>query len=180
MKHFTGLLLVAGALALPACGPKGNEPNVELIQDMMVQGAVKAQRPEEFFPDGIGMRMPPENTKPIGFTPYKYAADLAGAEKELKNPFGQEDATLLTGQKYYETNCAVCHGYQGKGDGPISKKYPLPIPSLVVDKAKAFADGHLYHVITVGQGTMGPYASHIPQAYRWQVVSYIRKLQKDN
>lgn len=176
----TLLTLAAATLVLSACGPKGNEPNVEIIQDMMVQGAVKAQRSESFFPDEIGMRMPPEHTKPIGFTPYKYASDLAGAEKELKNPFGQEETTLLTGQKYYETNCAVCHGHQGKGDGPVSKKYPLPIPALVADKAKAFTDGHIYHVITMGQGTMGPYASHIPQAYRWQVVSYIRKLQKDN
>jgi len=25
---------------------------------------------------------------------------------------------------------------------------------------------------------MGPYASHIPQKYRWQVVNYIRHLQQ--
>jgi hypothetical protein len=30
----------------------------------------------------------------------------------------------------------------------------------------------------MGQGVMGPYASHIPQKYRWQVVNYIRHLQK--
>jgi len=161
-----------------ACGPKGNQPNIEIIQDMMVQPAVKSQRPEPFFEDGIGSRVPPSNTRPIGFKPYAYPADILAAEKELKNPFSESTGeVLLTGQKYYETNCAVCHGYSGKGDGPVTPKYPLPIPSLVVDKAKAYTDGRFYHIITVGQGTMGPYASHVPQQYRWQVVSYIRHLQ---
>lgn len=172
------LLLAPAFLGLAACGPKGNQPNVEIIQDMMVQQPVKSQRPEPFFEDGMGSRMAPSNTRPIGFKPYAYAADVLAAEKELKNPFPESTGeVLLTGQKYYDTNCAVCHGYSGKGDGPVTPKYPLPIPSLVVDKAKAFTDGRLYHIITMGQGTMGPYASHIPQEYRWQVVSYIRHLQ---
>jgi hypothetical protein len=47
-----------------------------------------------------------------------------------------------------------------------------------IDKVKAWPDAHLYHVIAAGQGVMGPYASHIPQAYRWQVVNYIRFLEK--
>ncbi|MNT03638.1 hypothetical protein D3C72_1381850 [compost metagenome] len=71
-----------------------------------------------------------------------------------------------------------------KGEGgvaaqsSVSEKMALKPPSVLSDKVRAWPDGHLYHVISVGQGVMGPYASHIPQKYRWQVVNYIRFLEK--
>jgi hypothetical protein len=61
----------------------------------------------------------------------------------------------------------------------VAAKYPLKIPALNTDKIKGWTDGEIYHVITQGQGVMGGYKSHIPQAYRWQVVNYIRYLQKN-
>ncbi|QLY26910.1 cytochrome c [Bdellovibrio sp. KM01] len=172
------------AMALTSCGPRGNKPNVEIIQDMMESPAIKAQEYDENSPHHSGMRVPPEHTVPQGFEPYRYATDVEGASKNLKNPLAgkMDDETLLTGQKYYETNCAVCHGYKGEGGDKsgsvVSAKMALKPPALLTDKVKGWTDGHLYHVITMGQGVMGPYASHIPQKYRWQVVNYIRFLEK--
>jgi mono/diheme cytochrome c family protein len=128
------------------------------------------------------MRLPPEGTVPVGFKPYAYATDLVAAEKELKNPLAGDMSpeTLLIGQKFYETNCTVCHGNKGEGSeaASVAQKMALKPPSLLSEKIFGWSDTHLYHVITVGQGVMGPYASHIPQAYRWQVVNYIRFLQQ--
>lgn len=172
------------ALALSSCGPRGNNPNVEIIQDMMESPAIKAQEYDETSPHHSGMRVPPEHTAPVGFEPYRYATDPEGAAKNLKNPLAgkMDEETLMTGQKYYETNCAVCHGYKGEGGeagkSPVSSKMALKPPALLTDKIKGWPDGHVYHVITMGQGVMGPYASHIPQKYRWQVVNYIRFLEK--
>ncbi|MDG0817424.1 c-type cytochrome [Bdellovibrio svalbardensis] len=172
------------ALALSGCGPSGNKPNVEIIQDMMESPAIKAQEYDETSPHHSGMRVPPENTAPVGFEPYRYATDVEGAAKNLKNPIAgkMDEETLLTGQKYYETNCAVCHGFKGEGavaaNAPAASKMALKPPPMLSDKVKGWPDGHLYHVITMGQGVMGPYASHIPQKYRWQVVNYIRFLEK--
>lgn len=171
-------------LVMTSCGPRGNNPNMELIQDMMESPAIKAQEYDENSPHHSGMRVPPEHTAPVGFEPYKYATDLEGAVKNLKNPLvGKVDEeTLSAGQKYYETNCAVCHGFKGEGAVAakltVSAKMALKPPPVVSDKVKAWPDGHLYHVITMGQGVMGPYASHVPQKYRWQVVNYIRFLEK--
>ncbi|WP_413587314.1 c-type cytochrome [Bdellovibrio sp. HCB274] len=172
------------AFALTSCGPRGNKPNVEIIQDMMESPAIKAQEYDETSPHHSGMRVPPEGTVPQGFEPYRYATDLEGAIKNLKNPLAgkMDEETLLVGQKYYETNCAVCHGYKGEGGeaakSVVSAKMALKPPPMLSDKVKGWPDAHLYHVITVGQGVMGPYASHIPQKYRWQVVNYIRFLEK--
>ncbi len=161
------------------------KPNVELIQDMMESPTIKPQEYDESSPNHSGMRVPPEGTQPLGFTPYRYATDFAGAAKN-QNPLAgnQTEETLKVGIKYYTTNCTVCHGEKGEGSeaakSPVGEKMALKPPSLLSDKIRGWTDGELYHVITVGQGVMGPYASHIPQKYRWQVVNYVRHLQKEN
>lgn len=173
------LVVMIAILSLAACSDK-NQPNVELIQDMMAQPAVKSQEYDDFFSDKAGgARVPPAGTQPQGFEHYKYATDLDGA-KAHKNPLAGETSSevLLTGQKFYETNCAVCHGYDLKPKGHVYDMMPTKPPALDTDKIKGWTDGQIYHTITVGQGVMGAYASHIPQKYRWQVVNYIRFLQK--
>ena len=180
---FTNLLLVlAASLALSACTDHA-KPNVELIQDMMESPAIKPQEYDETSPDHRGMRVPPEGTQPVGFIPYRYAADPVGAVKN-PNPMANDysEANLKVGLKYYTTNCALCHGDKLEGGEhlPIGEKMALKPPALNSDKIRSWTDGQIYHVITMGQGMMGPYASHIPQRYRWQVVNYIRSLQKEN
>ncbi|MGE3759566.1 MAG: cytochrome c, partial [Pseudobdellovibrionaceae bacterium] len=101
----------------------------------------------------------------------------------LKNPLESDNSieTRLLGQKYYETQCMVCHGVSGKGDGPVAAKMALKPPSLVSDKVRAMKDGRLYHIIVEGQGLMNPYASHIrDRNTRWAVVKYIRYLEGKN
>lgn len=184
ISTFMMFVLAGGALALTAC-QGGKEPNIEFIQDMMETPAIKAQEYDETSPDHRGMRVPAENTVPVGFTPYKYGANVDLASKELKNPMAEDtEEVIFTGMKMYETHCAICHGHKGEGGeasgSTVSQLMALKPPSLLTDKARAFTDGHLYHIITMGQGVMGPYASHVPQASRWQLVTYIRQLQKKN
>jgi mono/diheme cytochrome c family protein len=174
------ILMLILAAGLSACGAKGNQTNVELIQDMMDSPSVKSQEYDEFFDDKAGgARVPPENTVPVGFKTYKagFNPELAKADR---NPLAGDmsDEVLLTGQKYYQTHCMVCHGQNGNGLGPVAEKMPNKPPSILTDKIRGWTDGQLYQVITMGQGTMGAYASHIPQKYRWQVVNYIRHLHK--
>ncbi len=174
-------LITVGSLAviLGACSG-GKEPNVELIQDMMESPAVKSQEYDESSPASRGMRVPPPNTVPVGFKPYRFAMDYEGAmnnSNPLAGDFSSE--VLITGQKYYDIHCAVCHGEKGDGKSLVGEKMALKPPSLFSDKVKNWKDGQIYHVIQVGQGIMGPYASHIPkEEWRWAVVQYIRHLQK--
>ncbi len=175
-KGIIGLL----AFSIFSCGPSGNKPNVEIIQDMMEQPAIKAQKQDDFIENGISSRVPPENTQPVGKKPYAYAMDISKAMAELKNPLeGQMSSEVLfVGQKYFNTNCMVCHGQKALGDGPIKPSYPIPIPSLMSDKIRGWSDAQIFHVISAGQGLMGSYASHVPEKYRWQLVNYVRHLQQ--
>jgi hypothetical protein len=179
MINKISIISVFSVLVL-GCGPSGNKPNVELIQDMMEQPAVKAQKYDDFFSNGISSLVPPDHTQPVGKKPYPYANDINKALANLKNPMAGDMSkpVLLIGQKFYNTNCMVCHGEKGLGDGPLKAKYPLPIPSLMSEKVRGWSDANIYHVISAGQGVMGSYASHIPEQYRWQLVNYIRYMQK--
>lgn len=187
MKNLsTSLLLILplglGAAVLSGC-QGGAEPNIELIQDMMESPAIKPQEYDENSPHHSGMRVPPDHTVPVGFTPYKYGTNVELASKENKNPLAGDAKTdnMLAGIKMYETNCMVCHGMHGEGGekSSVGQMMALKPPSLVSEKVRGMTDGHLYHIITLGQGVMGPYASHVPQSSRWQLVNYIRQLQKE-
>ena len=84
------------------------------------------------------------------------------------------------GRTKYETYCAVCHGYEGKGDGPVSVKMSVKPPSLLTDKiVSQYNDGRIFHVISDGQGVMSSYAYQLVNPNdRWAIVNYMRSLQK--
>lgn len=181
MKKLLILTLIFTALS---CSDK-KQPNVELVQDMMVTPGVKSQRLDETAPNQIGNRLAPENTVPVGYAPYPYkAAEMDKAAKELKNPLAGDmsSGTLMVGQKYFETHCMLCHGMKGEGGekSSIAAMMVLKPPTLLSEKIRGWNDAEIFHLITMGRGLMGAYASHIPQQYRWQVVNYVRHLQKES
>lgn len=176
-------ILVMVAIMTSSCSKDVSRPNIEVIQDMMESPAIKPQEYDETSPNHSGMRVPPEGTQPVGFIPYKYAKDFTASSKNANPMTGDfSEETLAVGLKFYQTNCLICHGANGEGGDKMSvgAKMALKPPSLKSEKITKWSDGQIYHVITMGQGLMGPYASHIPQKYRWQVVNYVRHLQKES
>ena len=170
---------------LPACtdsGPGMNkQPNVELIQDMMDQPALKPQDYQPYDVNEAAARLPPEHTLPRGYKRYPYHNDPAAGATGNKNPnAGQMTPEILNvGRQKFDIYCAVCHGPQGKGDGTVAVKMALKPPSLVSDKIVAASDGAIYHIITDGQGVMASYAYQIQNENdRWAIVNYVRSLQK--
>ena len=92
--------------------------------------------------------------------------------KNAKNP--EKGADL--GKKSVETNCASCHGAQGKGDGPAAAALSPKPANWQSDKVKKESDGELFWKITNGRGPMPPW-KHLPEKERWEIVNYIRTLQ---
>ena len=164
------LLLIGG------CGSK-RDPQIELIQDMMQSPAIEPQDYDEKKPGSFAMRRPPEGAIPKGHNPYDIKTSEE-AEQLLFNPLHGDFETLQRGQKMYYIYCGVCHGATGIGDGPVAAKTVLKPPSLVNQKIKDWADGGIYHMIVVGRGLMGSFASQIPnEEDRWALVHFIRRLQ---
>jgi mono/diheme cytochrome c family protein len=108
---------------------------------------------------------------------YNLPADsIAFAEKNLKNPIPETEASLAEGQVLYERFCLHCHGETGKGDGLVGKMYK-GVPVYSSDALKTMNDGHIYHVITFGKNRMWAHGSQISPADRWKIVQYVHQLQ---
>jgi mono/diheme cytochrome c family protein len=96
----------------------------------------------------------------------------------LPNPHPSNAASLLNGRKYFQVNCAPCHGDAGMGDGPATK-YGMPGINLITDVTKGRSDGYIFGMIRNGRGLMPTY-NRIEEADRWDVVNYLRALQGAN
>jgi mono/diheme cytochrome c family protein len=170
--------MALATLTLGGCDGTHEEPNVELVQNMMDSPAIKAQDYDNSVEDFRANLLPPEGTVPKGYTPYTFATPDEAGEK-LSNPFAGKMDTFARGQEVYFINCSPCHGSLGKGDGPVSSYFVLTPPSLLTEKARGFKDGYIYHLVVMGRGMMDGYGSSIiKDKDRWAVVNYIRHLQK--
>jgi len=134
--------------------------------------------------DTVAMRANPQNSVPIygTFAP-GYAVSrtaLPGtidSMASIANPVAPDARSLLNGRKYYTINCAVCHGYEGKGDGPVVAKGFPGIPLVgPASPAPGRTDGYIWGMIRNGRGLMPTY-NRIEEFDRWDVVNYVRGLQ---
>ncbi len=125
------------------------------------------------------LRLPPDGTVPLGAKRIHYGTTEQEAKRaglELRNPVESNKQNLARGKTLFETFCVVCHGASGNGDGPMLGRFA--IPSVNTPRAKTFADGQLFHVISYGQGIMASYDVQVLQQDRWRIVHYLRTLQR--
>ncbi len=144
---------------------------------MWEQPRVNVQSKSTFFDDGFGMRTPVAGTVARGHQPYLFMGMNDSAALNLVNPVLLNEYNLRKGKEHYNTFCSPCHGYFGEGDSRLNNQFPNP-PSLHSDKLRKWTDGQLYHVITNGQNIMPSYAPQLEPIERWQIVNYIRALQR--
>jgi mono/diheme cytochrome c family protein len=126
---------------------------------------------------------PVEGTVPV--TGVEPVVNLQTADR-LVNPRTRTSESINRGRFLYDTYCLVCHGEQGKGDGPISSTVGGPffgVRSLVSDDAGRRSDGFLYGVTVnaqaMGRGLMPHYGDRVRGADRWDLVNYVRTLQAE-
>ncbi len=100
-------------------------------------------------------------------------------------PIEATDELFALGKKKFETNCAVCHGFAGYGDGLVSQRatnlaqgYWVQPTSLHEDRIQKQALGRIYYTVSNGKGKMAGYASALTPRERWAVVLYVRALQR--
>jgi mono/diheme cytochrome c family protein len=101
--------------------------------------------------------------------------------KKMKNPRADKRSDkkeMAEAKKVIDTNCVTCHGNSGKGDGPAAAALPPPKPAdWTSAKVKSETDGEIFWKITNGRGAMPPW-KHLSEKDRWNLVNYIRTLQK--
>ena len=103
------------------------------------------------------------------------SADMKDAAATLENPVPASAESIERGRFFYATNCQVCHGVEGLGDGPVGQKC---IEKAPVDLNEAYtqdqADGQLFFTLTRGRAKMPFYRDALSQSERWDVINYLR------
>jgi mono/diheme cytochrome c family protein len=172
-------LLAGGALlaaAAAGCGARREKRAFEYMPDMARSPAYKAFAPNPVTRDHVTLQRPVAGTIARGYHPFHYGPgedEAMRAGRELQNPLHATARTLDEGKGLYGIYCAICHGEQGKGDGPISGKIPPP-PAYTSERVMAFPPGRIFHVLTTGSGKMPSYAAQLSAGERWKVVTYVR------
>ena len=201
MKTASNILMpFISAVLLTACITDSNSPGLEYMPDMYRSPAIEAYVDYGQEPYIVGedvarsQRYTPSSRRPaVGSIPYRgqdqmafslpypYAQtpeDYERAGAELTSPLMTTKANIEAGEKIYTAMCTQCHGVEGKGDGAMSKNGHIAgIPSYT-DKLKDLSVGKMYHTLTWGKGLMGSHASQLSQRQRWEVIEYIKVLQK--
>jgi uncharacterized repeat protein (TIGR04052 family) len=97
--------------------------------------------------------------------------------KRLRNPVEHNTANIDNGKALYETNCAGCHGADGKG-AEFNKTAKIKVPDLKSHYAMGLSDGEIFYVITNGIRTskMPAYKLKMSDRERWQAVHYVKHL----
>ena len=162
--------------------PQPTQPNREFIPEMVRTPRYNAYSANPNFEDGKTLQTLVPGTIPRGFLPLRFSAgpeDAVRAGDTLQSPVRVDDAQSISrGKAIFSNFCAPCHGATGKGDGLVAQHgYPAP-PSLYADNARKIKDGQIFHILTYGQKNMPAYASQLSQEDRWNVIAFVRSLQK--
>ena len=182
------------------------EPRIHFVQDMDNQTKYKAQDDSVLFNDRRAQRPRVPGSVARGelfadvayFDGYSesFAADgkvnrtfleafPPSVQAKFDDPAGARQMLALGEQKFNIT-CAVCHGADGQGNGPIAQRaisvgalltgWTAP-SNLTDDTRRARSDGHLYNTINNGIRKMAGYGTQLYPEERWAIVAYVRTLQ---
>ncbi len=92
------------------------------------------------------------------------------------SPVPADAASVARGRDIYAESCAMCHGVQGRGDGPLARTM-VPRPA---DFRIHMAEGHtpeqLFEWTTNGvpDTAMQGFANELSVEDRWHVISYLQ------
>jgi mono/diheme cytochrome c family protein len=101
--------------------------------------------------------------------PYEELTRAPEKARGRRNPLENDPEVRVAGKKLFERHCAECHGEDGSG----TKK----APSLRAEEVQGATQGTLFWVLTNGVVRTGmPVWSKLPEAQRWQIVSYVKSL----
>jgi len=120
---------------------------------------------------------PPEFSVPV--TGREFPKDRT-IEATYSNPTPADTSSENRGQKLFETFCYPCHNMHGEGMGPVVQKGFMPPPMLTGAVTRGRTDGYIYSYIRHGGVVMPPYAFGVRPNDAWDIVNYVRKLQREH
>ena len=175
------LLLAIVALASACRGMTSTKPPIHPNYSMFRQPKLRAQSESDFFYDGASMRVPVPGTVArgeLGEDRAFFEGKDASGNDLAHSPVEATPELVARGADRYNIYCRPCHDPRGDGKGVLSERGGVPTTSLHDPKVLNAVDGHIYNVISNGQGLMPSYRWPIPPADRWAIVARVREIQQ--
>lgn len=183
MNSFKKIGIVFGLVLIFASCQDKSKPNYQYMPNMYEAIGYETYQEIDFLPNGQEAQLPPANTIPRGWMPYKYENTAEGKElaRLQLSPLDslQFEKNLLEGAELYGIYCAICHGPKGKGKGTLVKREKILGVPPYDDAARNVTVGTSFHTIQYGLNSMGSYASQLNTKEMWQVSEYVVKLKQD-
>ncbi|HET6466566.1 MAG TPA: cytochrome c [Nitrospiria bacterium] len=84
------------------------------------------------------------------------------------------------GKPVYEKNCLICHGPQGRGDGPMGKSLNPPAPNFASPESQHKSDAELLKAVREGHPdtAMTAWKGTLSEQQFLDVLSYVRKISR--
>ncbi len=99
---------------------------------------------------------------------------------EPTNPIVADAASIARGQALFASNCVVCHGAAGRGDGPQAATLNPRPPDMTQPHTAYHSDGYLYNAIRDGfpGSAMPAWGDTFSDPEKWDLVNYLRQLNR--
>lgn len=100
---------------------------------------------------------------------------------KVAEPWVSTPEIVAYGQKVFQTNCAMCHGAEGKGDGAAGAALN-PKPRNLVEGHWTQGEGMIAHYNVLLNGIKGSSMasySHFKPADRWALVLYVDSITQN-
>lgn len=83
--------------------------------------------------------------------------------------------SVARGAPLYAANCAVCHGAEGRGNGPLAGKLPIRPADLAEPHLFAHKIGEIYWWVSYGRdgGVMPGFADKLSPDERWDLINFV-------
>ena len=95
------------------------------------------------------------------------------------NPVKATPESLARAKKWWNLDCAMCHGDNGNGKGDTAVDMKLTVADFTdPGTLKDHTDGELYYIIKKGHQDMPPEGDRIKTEEGWDLVNYVRSLAK--
>ena len=93
----------------------------------------------------------------------------------LNDPVSVTDASVAAGKALFQTNCTMCHGETGQGNGPAAVGL-IPPPSDLSVHVPMHPEGMLWYWISNGisRSAMPAWNGPLSDSQLWDVVNYLR------
>lgn len=94
-----------------------------------------------------------------------------------KSPIASSSTSIQVGKNIYRTNCIICHGEGGKGNGTLAMNLNPRPADHTSKKFQQQKDGEIFYKISTGRNAMPNFSQLLSDNDIWNIINFIRSME---